>query len=241
MINLLSNAVKFTQEGGVTVRLKEKGNMVQITVKDTGIGIKPEDIDKMFTEFCTIPSHQRFNPNGTGLGLYLSKNFAQLMNGTITLKSTYGVGSKFVVRIPLSEEPPSEEEEEEMQEDVSPIMIPEGLSKFVFTKAMSKEELINNLEELKLPTSNSDESKNHGTVLIVDDNPMNSLVISKMLNRFSLNSEEALNGKEAVELVQTRKSPYCLILMDVNMPVMSGPEVLCIATLGCEHTEAGNE
>jgi len=221
----LSNAVKFTQEGGITVKLKNKDGMMQFSVKDTGIGIKREDLKKMFTEFCTISSHQELNPNGTGLGLYLSKKFAQLMNGTIALKSTYGKGSKFTVRIPLGEEALMEEE---LQEDIVPIEIPEGVSKHPYNKSLGVEKALKNSVYLKIASTTSEEEKGFGTVLIVDDNPMNSFVLGEMVNKHSLNVEKAFNGKEAIDLIREKKKNYSLILMDINMPIMSGPEVLSL-------------
>jgi len=225
IINLLSNAVKFTQQGGITIKIKKKDEMIKITVRDTGIGVKEEDYTKMFTEFCTISSHQKLNPNGTGLGLYLSKKFAHLMNGNITMKSVYGVGTKFTVTVPLSHELILEDEK--IQEDVHTERIPLGI-----TAIYNKERLMESREELKLHTTYTDSTKNQDTVLVVDDQPMNSQVIAKMLNRYSLNCETALNGKEAIKMVKGRKTPYSLILMDVNMPVMGGSEVFDMINIG---------
>lgn len=236
VINLLSNAVKFTQKGGITVKLKKRKNMLQVTVKDTGVGIKEEDSKKMFTEFCTISANQELNPNGTGLGLYLSKQFAQLMKATIAMKSKYGEGTKFTVRIPLAEEGMSEEEE--LEEGVNPSAIPEGVSKFVYHKLSTKETLQKSTADLAAMPA--EESKGLCTVLIVDDNPINSLVIGEILSRYSLNVEKALNGKEAIELIEARKTPYSLIFMDVNMPIMGGIEVSNSINIGCKHTKEKN-
>ena len=82
------------------VKSKNKNRRIQITVKDTGVGIKEENLLMMFKEFCSLEEHQKLNPNGTGLGLYLSKRFAKLMEGTIEVKSKYGKGTKFTVSLP---------------------------------------------------------------------------------------------------------------------------------------------
>jgi signal transduction histidine kinase len=73
---LLSNAIKFTLRGGITVKEKVKDNKVKITIEDTGVGIKNEDLPHIFDEFCCFTVHKNLNPNGTGLGLYLSRNLA---------------------------------------------------------------------------------------------------------------------------------------------------------------------
>ena len=78
--------------------------MVNVSIIDTGVGIKPEDMEKLFTEFCTINEHMKINPNGTGLGLYLSRNLARRMNCEIMVNSEYGVGSIFTLKIPLEED-----------------------------------------------------------------------------------------------------------------------------------------
>ena len=90
--------------GGITISAKTINGNLQISIKDTGIGIKKEDLPKLFTEFCCLAEHQNINPNGTGLGLYLSRKFAKLMNGSITVKSVYMKGTEFILEFPLNRE-----------------------------------------------------------------------------------------------------------------------------------------
>jgi len=107
MFNLLSNAVKFTPEGGsVTVyarNLKLDGDFIEISVEDTGIGIRPEDMDKLFQEFSQIESPYEKNFEGTGLGLALIKKFVKLHGGRIWVESEFGKGSKFSFVIPIKQ------------------------------------------------------------------------------------------------------------------------------------------
>jgi PAS domain S-box-containing protein len=103
LINLVGNAVKFTQEGGVTVRLGTRANHAShliIEVEDTGPGISPQDQQRIFQPFTQL-GDQRDN-KGTGLGLTITRQFVEMMSGTITLESTPGKGSLFRVELPLA-------------------------------------------------------------------------------------------------------------------------------------------
>ncbi|MGA2910586.1 MAG: ATP-binding protein [Candidatus Microgenomates bacterium] len=100
--NLAGNAIKFTPDGGrVTITAVKAGNMVEITVSDTGIGIKKEDIDKLFTKFGKLENSTNLPTTaGTGLGLYICKNIIELSGGKIRVESTLGKGSKFIFTLP---------------------------------------------------------------------------------------------------------------------------------------------
>lgn len=105
IVNLANNAVKFTKEGRVELkvgyrRTSEQEILLQVSVTDTGIGIKKEDIGKLFVSFSQLDSKRNRNIEGTGLGLAISKQLVQLMNGRIWVESEYGQGSKFSFEIP---------------------------------------------------------------------------------------------------------------------------------------------
>lgn len=104
--NLISNALKFTEKGEVRVSASwdRESNHVLFSVEDTGIGIAPEDIEKVFEEYGQVDSVLQKKSKGTGLGLPLSKKLTNLLNGTLELQSTIGKGSKFQASIPLSYE-----------------------------------------------------------------------------------------------------------------------------------------
>ena len=104
LLNLLSNAAKFTHEGNIhfTVRGQRKGDTILLvfSIKDTGIGIRQEDIGKLFDTFSQMDTRKNRSIQGTGLGLAISKNLCELMHGTIVTKSEYGKGSEFTATIP---------------------------------------------------------------------------------------------------------------------------------------------
>jgi signal transduction histidine kinase len=103
LCNLLSNAVKFSKpEGGVvTVTAKKEGDMARFSVSDTGIGIKKEDMDKLFRTFEQIDSGICRKYGGAGLGLAIVKQLVEIHGGTITVESKYGEGSTFTFLLPL--------------------------------------------------------------------------------------------------------------------------------------------
>jgi signal transduction histidine kinase len=106
VLNLLSNAVKFTPDGGrVSVAAKKDTTRVEIAVRDTGIGIAPEDHAAVFEEFKQVGRDYTKKAEGTGLGLALTKRFVELHGGDIRLESALGTGSTFTISLPLT--PPS--------------------------------------------------------------------------------------------------------------------------------------
>ena len=110
VLNLLTNAVKYTEQGGVTVETrivqspgeKPEAGVAEISVTDTGIGIREEDIGRMFQPFVRLFSPLQATVPGTGLGLYLTRKLAaEVLKGDIMLTSEYGKGSRFTLRIPV--------------------------------------------------------------------------------------------------------------------------------------------
>lgn len=98
--NLVSNAVKFTDRGEIKIRVSRKDDMAEVSVEDTGIGIRESDMEKLFKAFSQIRTEGAM-AQGTGLGLYLCKKIADLLNGKITVESKYGEGSVFTLTVPL--------------------------------------------------------------------------------------------------------------------------------------------
>ncbi len=101
LINLVGNSIKFTERGGVSVTTERvEGKVLQFSVADTGIGIKQENIDKLFKRFEQEDGSISRRFGGTGLGLYISRNLAELLGGDLAVTSEYGVGSTFVLQLP---------------------------------------------------------------------------------------------------------------------------------------------
>jgi signal transduction histidine kinase len=102
LLNLLGNAVKFTEDGGITLRVRRYDDQLEFAVCDTGIGIAPDDIHHIFERFWQSSNQNgRRIVSGAGLGLTVSKHLAQLLGGSLSVESELGVGSTFTLRVPV--------------------------------------------------------------------------------------------------------------------------------------------
>lgn len=206
--NLLSNAVKYTNEGSVTLSVwAEKVDVdpmqgdntsrveLFIQVKDTGIGIREKDREKLFADFVRLDEKRNRNIEGTGLGLNLTKQLLDMMGGTIKVESTYGVGSVFTVRLlqQVSDEKPLGDFEKLYRQHVNVVDAAQ--------------------ERFEAP-----EAK----ILVVDDVQMNLKVFAGLLKDTKIQIDTAMNGAEALELIQGKH--YDVIFLDHMMPVMDGVE-----------------
>ena len=199
--NLLSNAVKYTKEGSVTLKVycewHENDIMLHFDVQDTGIGIREEDLEKLFSSFKRLELNKNRNIEGTGLGLNIAKRLVELMKGTITVDSVYGEGSTFKVTIPqlVIDETPIGELEGKVRNSKADKTSKQG--KFVAPEA---------------------------TILVVDDNMMNLAVTRALLKRTKMQLDMVESGQACLEISKTRR--YDVILMDHMMPEMDGVETL---------------
>ena len=201
--NLLSNAFKYTDEGEVTLSVKciNQGNIchLMISVKDTGKGIKPEDINRLFSKFERLETTRNSTIEGTGLGLAITKKLVDLMGGKINVQSSYGQGSLFVVQLPQKIATYSAPAEE-----------------IVIHKAEDND----NVETLEAATT-TNVSTDRKKLLIVDDNKLNIKVARRALEELNFYIDECYNGLECLEKVKLGNE-YDVILMDIMMPEMSG-------------------
>ena len=113
LLNLISNAAKFTKDGTITVSATADNGWVQMSVKDTGIGIAPEDIEKVFTAFVQVDGELTRQVGGTGLGLPISKQFIEMHGGQMWLESEVGRGSTFIFTLPRADHPMITQPEQE--------------------------------------------------------------------------------------------------------------------------------
>lgn len=197
--NLLSNAVKFTAEGEIAVSLKtdEGKDGFEVTVRDTGIGIPPELHEDVFESFRQADGSARRKYEGTGLGLSICKRITQALGGDIAIDSAPGEGSAFTVCIPA----------ERMNEN-------------------AHKETVDRPDTRGAETVGADAPLQNGfsdiRVLVAEDNAANAMVIRALLTKRTKQLDVAVNGAEALKMVQARE--YDIILMDKQMPVMDGIE-----------------
>ncbi len=199
--NLLSNAVKYTEKGKITFLAKgiseENRFWLELSVKDTGIGIREEDMDTLFDSFQRFDLNRNRFEEGTGLGLSITKQLVENMKGRIMVESEYGKGSCFTVHIP------------QIVLDDSPMGNPEN----TVSESNLREEVLK--EEQQYPGA---------SVLIVDDNYMNQKVLEGLLKRTRVQMDFAASGFECLD--KTKEKTYDLIFMDHMMPKMDGIETL---------------
>lgn len=164
-------------------------------MEDTGIGIRKEDQEILFDSFQRVDLKKNRRIQGTGLGLTISKNFVNMMGGTIGVESEYGKGSKFYFCIDQTIMDPTPISEINYEQRHNSVVSKEAESLFTAEDAH---------------------------ILLVDDNSLNLLVAQELLKPLQLQIDTAENGKDAVAMVQERH--YDLVLMDHMMPVMDGIE-----------------
>jgi len=220
--NLLTNAIKYTDQGEIQLDAKciNKDNICNliISVRDTGRGIKAENINKLFTKFERLDAEKNSTTEGTGLGLAITKALVEMMGGKINVQSQFGKGSIFVVQIPqkISQ---MVNPDQTVQINIAPIKQAMEQSKLEIVMPQPSS------ESVVTATTPSVENKlvNYSgkKILIVDDNKLNIKVARRALQDFNFEIEECYDGQECLDKV-VNGNEYDLILMDIMMPNMSG-------------------
>lgn len=180
LFNLVGNAVKFTNSGEVVVTISREGERLVFAVRDTGIGMTDDVIQRVFKPFSQADTSTTRRYGGTGLGLSISSRLVELLGGTLTVQSTPGVGSifSFFVRAPSAQTPTAEK----------PMVQP-------------------TLRPLHL--------------LVAEDNQVNALVLTRLLQRLGHRCDCVTDGLQAV--TSAAETAYDAIFMDMQMPVLDGP------------------
>ena len=216
--NLLTNAIKYTEQGEIELSAKcinqnNSCNLI-ISVRDTGRGIKAENINKLFTKFERLDIEKNSTTEGTGLGLAITKALVEMMGGKINVQSQFGQGSLFVVQIP---------------QKISKMADPNQTVEINITSPQSiinepkQEESLVKMESVQQSTQPNKSTITYPNkkILIVDDNKLNIKVARKALDGYNFEIDECYDGQECLDKV-VNGNEYDLILMDIMMPNMSG-------------------
>ncbi|MGL4944611.1 MAG: ATP-binding protein [Thermoguttaceae bacterium] len=216
VMNLMTNAIKFTPKGGVTVTITAAlpdevpveqrgvvaGNVFALhaTVRDSGIGMTPEQSARLFQPFVQADSSTTRKFGGTGLGLAISKNLVEQMHGVIWCESAVGFGSSFhfVVQLPISDV---------VKDADDPSSADEFRSHAATGSAITR--------------------LNGSKILLAEDNAINQIVAVEMLKTHGCIVDVAANGREAIDALE-RGTAYEIILMDIQMPEMDGLQATAI-------------
>ena len=209
LTNLLTNAVKYTQEGSVTLTVREEKGQLAATgresgfallkfiVTDTGIGIREADRKRLFDKFERVDLQKNNTIEGTGLGLAITKSLVDMMHGSVSVESEYGKGSTFTLTIP------------QQVTDDKPI----GNFREAFDAAHRQEEVYQ--ETFRAPDAR---------ILVVDDTAVNLTVFKGLIADTLVKVNTASSGAQALEM--TQDIPFDVIFMDQRMPGMDGTQTL---------------
>ena len=180
ILNLISNACKFTEKGEITLKVEKKknksGDLISISVSDTGIGMTKEQMNRLFNSFVQADSSTTRKYGGTGLGLTISKQLAIMMGGDVTVRSEMNKGTTFTATF------------------LADYL---GASEDIKNKKLTQSSLIENVVSI--------ENQNAKTILIIDDDPTVSELIKRQLIKDAYNVVIANNGKEGIELARKIK------------------------------------
>ncbi|MBR2216457.1 MAG: response regulator [Selenomonadaceae bacterium] len=200
--NILTNAVKYTERGFVALsvtfeRTGEDSISLRVSVKDSGIGIKEEDLKKLFNAFERIEEKRNRSIEGTGLGMNITKRLLTMMGSKLKVESTYGKGSTFSFEL----------EQKVINWE------PMGNFEEAYHSAFAQRKEYN--EKFTAPEAR---------VLVVDDTPMNLTVVKGLLKKTKVQIDTAASGYACLEMAATRR--YDIILLDHRMPGMDGMETI---------------
>ena len=200
VMNLLSNACKYTREGFVKLRFSgqrlEETYKLKVEVIDSGIGIKPEDLSKLFDSFERMDEKENRNIEGTGLGLNITSNLLTMMGSRLRVKSVYGEGSTFYFEVE--------------QEIIDSYPIGD-----IHKSGVKSYDSDRSGKAFMAPDAR---------VLVVDDNAINLAVMKGLLKKTGMQVETALSGMDCLQMI--KGTEYNLIFMDHLMPEMDGIETL---------------
>ena len=202
ILNILVNSVKYTEHGSVKLevgyRYKDSESIyLEVHCSDTGIGMKEEDIEKIYAPFQRIEVERNRNIEGTGLGMNITKHLLDLMDGSLSIDSVYGKGSDFMISI------------EQKVNDWEPMGD--------YTERFNKSKASNEEYKVSFVAPNA-------CILAIDDTDINLSVFKNLLKQTRVQIDTAESGFQALEMV--KEKDYDIIFIDHMMPVMDGIETL---------------
>ena len=228
LFNLLGNAIKFTEHGSIQIQAEQEGNFVRIHVKDSGVGIPADAVERIFVPFEQADASTARKFGGVGLGLAIAKSLVEAHGGSISVQSVPGQGTTFSFTLPASSEVVQEDE----------IAVP--LNPIVQDRIAAHEAQIAALPSTPAPQHEAAWGEDTGEefaevgiategdalrILVVDDEPVNRQALNAQLSALGHTFVEASDGFKALQYIQDHGAPD-MLLLDIMMPGMSGYEVL---------------
>ena len=228
LINLAGNAAKFTEKGFIKIRVEslkkfQEKEGLRISVIDSGVGIRKEDLNKLFGAFQQVDMKMNRTKGGTGLGLSISKNLMALMGGSINVTSEYGKGSCFYIDLP-------QEIVDSTECGVKYKSLFDAAKRSPENKLLAEIPVLSLLNKAEFASLFVEKSETvmfkspNAKILVVDDNDVNLQVAQGLLKKFAVSPDIATSGYEALDKI--RENEYHIIFMDHQMPGMDGIETL---------------
>ena len=220
--NFLSNAFKYTKAGSVELGMhcEQEGDTVWMTVsiRDTGMGIRPENINKLFDDYAQMDMQANRAVMGTGLGLPITKKVVDMMGGSISVESEYGKGSVFTVKLP----------QKFVSDEVIGPEVANNLKGFSYVDQKRNQ---GKLERIGLP---------YARVLVVDDVPTNLDIAKGFMKPYGMQIDCVSSGQMAIDAIRDESVRYNAVFMDHMMPEMDGVEATRIIReeIGTEYAKS---
>ena len=237
LFNLLGNAIKFTEKGTIQLRAEQVGDMVRIDIHDTGVGIAPEALERIFIPFEQADASTARSFGGVGLGLPIAKSLVEAHGGSLSVTSFVGQGSIFSFTLPVSHEQVSADEfaaplhsivkDRIAAHEAQIAALPgsnSGTSTITVVGSNTESNTSHNNPDAA-PAPNPVVAGDALVILVVDDEPVNRMALEAQLGALGHEYAGASDGFKALEWI-TQNGPPDMILLDVMMPGMSGYEVL---------------
>jgi signal transduction histidine kinase/DNA-binding NarL/FixJ family response regulator len=223
VLNLISNAFKFTFDGEIAVSIDRVRDSAELRVRDTGVGIPPEEIPRLFERFHRVPTARSRTHEGTGIGLALVQELVKLHSGSIRVESTVEKGSTFIVSIPFGKEHLASNQLGHTRGLTSTAIgakpfVEEAL-RWLPAASGEEDEIIENHDLLPVSRAAASENGPRPRILVADDNADMRQYLSRLLTEH-YDVEAVPDGHAALQAARER--PPSLILSDVMMPVMDG-------------------
>ena len=224
--NLVGNAIKYTDKGEVRVGVSIANRQLSISVKDTGCGMTPDELQTVFNAFTRLPGAQ--GKEGVGLGLTIAREIVTLLGGNIRVQSTKGKGSTFTVSLPVkivTNQGVHQQNKQTQGVQLSQLHQQSQQSKQQLHQQSQRDSLVGALETGAPPKDKSQ----HPTlsVVIVDDDRLQGQLLTEMLQRIegiSFNTTTTIHASEAIAIA-TKSAPN-IVFTDIEMPEMNGCEIM---------------
>ena len=231
--NLVGNAIKYTDKGEVRVGVSIANRQLSISVKDTGCGMKPDELQTVFNAFTRLPGAQ--GKEGVGLGLTITREIVTLLGGEINVQSTKGKGSTFTVSLPVkivTNQGVHQQNKQTKGVQLSQLHQQSQQSKQQLHQQSQRDSLIGALETSAPPKGksqhlNTSTSQPTISVVIVDDDRLQGQLLTEMLQRIegiSFNTTTTIHASEAIAIA-TKSAPN-IVFTDIEMPEMNGSEIM---------------